>query len=69
MKKKYYVNRNSQSGGEHEIHTKGCSHPPLKKNRIPLKGTNLREWKREGKKKNISNMDGCGHCNKKYHTK
>ena len=29
---KYYVNKNSQSNGDHEVHKLGCSHFPNKEN-------------------------------------
>lgn len=32
----YYVNRNAQPNGDHEVHTDPCSNPPLLENRIDL---------------------------------
>jgi hypothetical protein len=32
----YYINKNAQENGDHEVHTTGCSHPPEEKNRIGL---------------------------------
>ena len=29
----YYVNRNEQSNGDHEVHRSGCSHMPNPENR------------------------------------
>lgn len=33
---KYYVNKNAQSNGDHEVHTTGCSFMPETINRIYL---------------------------------
>lgn len=33
---KYYVNRNAQVGGEHEVHTSTCDHLPNPDNRVYL---------------------------------
>ncbi|TNE56928.1 MAG: hypothetical protein EP340_10395 [Alphaproteobacteria bacterium] len=32
----YYVNRNEQNNGDHEVHTDGCPHPPDFANRHDL---------------------------------
>lgn len=34
----FYINRNAQPDGYHEVHngTTGCTHPPLRENRIEL---------------------------------
>ncbi len=32
----YYVNKNQQANGDHEVHKKGCSWLPLPSNRIYL---------------------------------
>jgi hypothetical protein len=33
---KYYVNKNAQSNGDHEVHTTNCPTPPNPKNRMSL---------------------------------
>ncbi|GLO60938.1 hypothetical protein MACH09_14460 [Vibrio sp. MACH09] len=33
---RYYVNKNSQANGDHEVHKQGCSHMPLEHNRLYL---------------------------------
>ncbi len=33
---KYYVNKNAQDTGEHEVHKSGCSHLPDSENRVYL---------------------------------
>jgi hypothetical protein len=30
----YYVNKNAQDNGDHEVHTSTCSHLPLPANRL-----------------------------------
>jgi hypothetical protein len=32
----FYVNTQAQDNGDHEVHTTGCSHPPLISNRKEL---------------------------------
>lgn len=34
--KYYYINKNAQANGDHEIHTTGCSHAPLLENRVGI---------------------------------
>ena len=33
---KYYINKNAQDNGDHEVHKEGCFHMPEKENRIFL---------------------------------
>ena len=33
---RYYVNKNKDQNGNHEVHTTGCPHPPAEHNRVPL---------------------------------
>jgi len=33
---RYYVNKNAQANGDHEVHTTGCSFMPAQENRIYL---------------------------------
>lgn len=32
----YYINKNVQENGDHEVHTTGCSHPPAEENRVGI---------------------------------
>lgn len=65
----YYVNKNAQPTGEHEVHTKTCKFLPDINNRIDLGffATCL-DAIREAKK-HYSNVDGCYYCSPKCHKK
>jgi len=65
---KYYVNKNSQSNGDHEVHKYGCSYMPKEENRIYLGdfdscGPAVREAK-----KYYSQSNGCYYCAYSCHT-
>ncbi|MCY4089141.1 MAG: hypothetical protein OXF49_03405 [Candidatus Saccharibacteria bacterium] len=64
----YYVNRNAQSNGDHEVHVPSCSHCPNPENRIYL-GTFSNCWAavREAKKY-FSQANGCYYCVNPCHT-
>ena len=59
---KYYVNKNAQSNGDHEVHKEGCQWMPSPENRTYL-GVflNCSDALREAKKKYLLS-DGCAHC-------
>jgi len=66
--KKYYVNKNAQANGDHEVHTTGCSFMPEPHNRIYLGefascGPAVKEAK-----KHYSQVNGCFYCSKPCHT-
>ena len=70
---KYYcVNKNAQSApedGEHEVHTEGCSHPPLSANKDYLGDlSNCHQAITEAKKL-YDNVDGCAYCCPACHTR
>ena len=64
----YYVNKNQQANGDHEIHTTGCSYLPEAHNRIYLGEftscapavTKAREY--------YPQSNGCFYCSKDCHT-
>ncbi|MEQ8443003.1 MAG: hypothetical protein RIM33_14785 [Alphaproteobacteria bacterium] len=65
----YYVNKNAQSTGEHEVHETGCSFLPDQQNRVYLGdflscGPAVQEAK-----KHYNNVDGCYFCCNPCHTK
>jgi len=65
----YYVNKNAQETGEHEVHTTGCPHPPEPENRLHLgRFTNCHDAVEEAKK-HYDNVDGCFHCTNECHTR
>lgn len=65
----YYVNKNAQSTGEHEVHRAGCSYLPDTENRVYLGDfTNCKDAVRESKK-HYDNVDGCYYCSRECHTR
>ena len=65
----YYVNKNAQATGEHEVHASGCKYLPSEENRIYLGFfTNSRDAIRKAKKY-YSNVDGCFFCCPESHTR
>lgn len=65
---KYYVNKNAQSNGDHEVHTTGCSYLPNPENRIDL-GDHLSCSSAVQKAKQYYNqVNGCYYCSKSCHT-
>ena len=65
----YYVNKNAQSTGEHEVHTHGCPHPPNSENRKLLGIFASCEGAVQTAGKIYSNVDGCAYCCQKCHTR
>ena len=58
----YYVNKNAQSTGEHEVHVSGCSHLPDSENRLYLGlFSNCQDAVKEANKIYL-NVDGCYYC-------
>ena len=64
----YYVNKNAQANGDHEVHKAGCSFIPLVENRTYLGdflscGPAVREAK-----KHYAKSNGCYYCSYACHT-
>ncbi len=67
--KLYYVNKNAQDTGEHEVHASGCSYMPNPENKIYLGSfDNCHEAVKKAKEY-YSNVDGCFYCSKECHTR
>ncbi len=65
---KYYVNKNAQANGDHEVHKPGCSFMPDPENRIYLGGfTSCKDAVREAKKY-YNRVNGCYFCSRECHT-
>lgn len=65
---KYYVNKNQQENGDHEVHKPGCSYMPLNHNRIFLgEFDNCADAVTEAKKR-YPKSNGCYYCNLPCHT-
>jgi len=64
----YYVNKNAQANGDHEVHKSGCSFMPDEGNRKYLGSfTNCFDAVREAKKY-YPKSNGCYYCSKECHT-
>lgn len=71
MRKKYFLNKNTQRNGDHEVHTEDCSYIPEPVNRIFL-GTfeTCYEAVIEAKMKypQYTRINGCYYCSTTCHT-
>lgn len=65
----YYINKNAQSSGEHEIHKSNCDHLPVVYNRIELGWFLSDAAAKEAAKKYFYNVDGCKFCCTSIHSK
>lgn len=65
---KYYVNNNSQSNGDHEVHQEGCSWMPKQENRTSLEYHSTCKSAVQKAKEYYSQVNGCYHCSKECHT-
>jgi len=64
----YYVNKNAQSNGDHEVHTGSCSYLPTAENRIYLGSfTNCADAVRVASRY-YSQVNGCYYCSRPCHT-
>ena len=72
MKKDYYINRNQQNNGDHEVHESSCQHVPSIQNRIYLGSFyNCKEAVDEAKRiypSKKEKINGCYHCSNECHT-
>lgn len=68
MSQPYYVNRNAQPNGDHEVHTTGCPVPPEFHNRIDL-GYHLTCYTAvQAAKQHYRQSNGCRFCCPACHT-
>lgn len=65
----YYVNKNAQPTGEHEVHVEGCPTPPNIANRFPLGSHWSCKDAIAAAKRYYFNVDGCKHCIPACHTR
>jgi len=65
----YYVNKNAQSNGDHEVHKEGCSHMPNLENCLYLGDYSSCTGAVSKAKETYSTADGCYHCSKACHTR
>jgi hypothetical protein len=65
----YYVNRNAQEGGEHEVHRDGCPTPANSENRLYLGNFTSCNAAVVEARKHYDNVDGCKNCSLECHTR
>lgn len=65
----YYVNKNAQPTGEHEVHTLSCIHMPDADNRIYLGNLNNCKEAIKVAKNHYPEVDGCYYCCNECHTR
>ena len=65
---RYYVNKNAQANGDHEVHTTGCSFMPDEENRIYLGDFARCAPAVKKAKETYSQSDGCYYCSNACHT-
>jgi hypothetical protein len=63
---RYYVNRNAQPNGDHEVHKEGCNWMPS--NKIDLGIFSNCSSAVTAAKNYYSTADGCKHCCEACHT-
>ena len=64
---RYYVNKNPQSTGEHEVHSETCSHLPATENREYLgQFSSCYAAVDEGAQRHPK-VDGCHYCGPECH--
>lgn len=64
----YYVNKNAQSNGDHEVHTAICNFLPNTENRIYLGSHNNCASAVKESRKHYTKTNGCYYCCKECHT-
>lgn len=64
----YYVNRNAQNNGDHEVHKGGCSWMPLEENCISLGDHSGCSTAVLAARKYYYQVNGCYHCATHCHT-
>ena len=66
---RYYVNKNAQNTGEHEVHAQSCSFCPAEANRLYLGDFTTCKPAVQEAKKHYSKVDGCYYCARDCHTR
>lgn len=66
--KNYYVNKNAQINGDHEVHTQECSFLPKLENRTYLGLFSSCSGAVDEAKKKYAKTNGCYYCSKTCHT-
>jgi hypothetical protein len=65
---RYYVNKNAQSNGDHEVHKQDCTYLPLLENRTHLGDFASCAPAVSEARKHYRQVNGCRFCAKPCHT-
>jgi hypothetical protein len=65
---RYYVNKNAQANGDHEVHRNGCSFMPHPENRIYLGDFASCSPAVRQAKQHYRQSNGCYYCSNNCHT-
>lgn len=65
---RYYVNKNRQANGDHEVHKSGCDDMPNEGNRLYLGTFDSCHGAVREAKKYYPTADGCFYCSRECHT-
>ena len=65
---RYYVNKNAQPNGDHEVHREGCAWMPEEQNRIYLGQFDSCHGAVREARKHYSQVNGCFYCSNACHT-
>lgn len=65
---KYYVNKNAQDNGDHEVHTENCIYLPSSENRKYLGDFSSCSDAVKEAKKTYPKSNGCKTCSNACHT-
>jgi len=64
----YYVNRNAQPNGDHEVHKTGCTYMPDANNRTYLGEHSTCQSAVQKAREYFSQVNGCYFCSRECHT-
>jgi hypothetical protein len=64
----YYVNKNAQANGDHEVHRDGCQWMPADANRIYLGNFSNCTEAVTAAKRHYTQVNGCATCSPSCHT-
>ncbi|KKK53077.1 hypothetical protein LCGC14_3098390 [marine sediment metagenome] len=64
----YYVNKNEQSNGDHEVHRSDCNRLPDQENRLRLGLYSKCSGAVREAKKYYTQSNGCYYCSNECHT-
>lgn len=65
----YYVNKNAQSNGDHEVHVSSCTHLPSSENKLYLGDFYQCSDAVKKAKEYYKQSNGCFYCCNACHTK